>query len=114
MAGCAGKGQIRVETIEVPVQQFIPLEPVLVEARRPAPLPDPGCKDGNKRVSCVSQLIDWIEDEWCPTVRAHNCDKALIRCTQPTPEGERPDPGSVMRCVTRAGATECTARCGTE
>lgn len=110
MSGCAGSGQVRTEIVEVPVRQFVELEPGLVDHMEPGPMPMPACKDAGQDVSCVSQLIDWIEDEWCPVVRAHNCDKALIRCTQPV-GGKPPDPATLMRCITKAGANECSASC---
>jgi hypothetical protein len=110
MSGCENWGQVRTEIVEVPVRQFVELDEALVDHVEPAPLPAPACKDGGRDVSCVAQLIDWIEDEWCPAVRAHNCDKALIRCTQPV-QGKQPDPASLMRCITKAGAKECSASC---
>jgi hypothetical protein len=113
MTGCDKsriRAETRVETVEVPVEKFVPLDETLIEHRDPGPLPPPECKDGGKGVSCVAQLIDWLEDEWCPVVRAHNCDKALIRCTQPV-NGKPADPGTLMRCITKAGANECSAPC---
>lgn len=94
--------------------QYVALDPSLLEHSAPARLPPPACTADGKPVSCVAQVIEWIEDEWCPVVRAHNCDKALIRCTQPTPDGKRPAADDVMRCITRAGGNECSASCGLE
>lgn len=100
--------------VEVPVAKLIPLDAALTAPINPEPMPAPRCVDAATKqpVSCVDQLVGYVEDELWPTIWEFQCRLALIRCTQLAIDAKTPAEAqsATIACVVATRARDCATR----